>query len=232
MKLKNILLGLVIIFCTGSLHAQNATKSVVYLKNGSIIKCDIMEWQNDTIKFKTSDGSLFVYSMKEVEKISNTNTLSEKNDASDFQDVKTVSGNMEKSGRSLILDGNKIKDDEIRKLLNVDTYQTYKSAFSQVGTGNFFLYTGFITAAAGLFIRFAHKEKEAYIIWGISGIFIPIGIVLHSIGSKRIDWVVEQFNNGIRAENSISVSPSLLQFNDIANGQNSYALGATLSINF
>ena len=70
---------------------------------------------------------------------------------------------MEKSGRSLILDGNKIKDDEIRKLLNVDTYQTYKSAFSQVGTGNFFLYTGFITAAAGLFIRFAHKEKEAYI---------------------------------------------------------------------
>ena len=75
MKLKNILLGLVILFCTGSLHAQNATKSVVYLKNGSIIKCDIMEWQNDTIKFKTSDGSLFVYSMKDVDKISNTNTL-------------------------------------------------------------------------------------------------------------------------------------------------------------
>ena len=38
--------------------------------------------------------------------------------------------------------------------------------------------------------------------------------------------------NGIRAENSISVSPSILQFNDLAKGQNSYALGATLSINF
>jgi hypothetical protein len=41
----------------------------VYLKNGSIIKGYILEMvPNGTIKVKTSDGSIFIYKMEEVEK--------------------------------------------------------------------------------------------------------------------------------------------------------------------
>ncbi|WP_052592668.1 hypothetical protein [Aureispira sp. CCB-QB1] len=43
---------------------------VVYLKNGSIIKCTIIEQIiGETIKIETSDGSIFVYKMEEVSKI-------------------------------------------------------------------------------------------------------------------------------------------------------------------
>lgn len=45
-------------------------KDVVYLKNGSIIKGAVLEViPNGTIKIETEDGSLFVYNLMEVEKI-------------------------------------------------------------------------------------------------------------------------------------------------------------------
>jgi len=49
--------------------AQVNSRDVVYLKNGSIIKGDILEViPNETIKIKTSDGSIFVFKMDEVER--------------------------------------------------------------------------------------------------------------------------------------------------------------------
>lgn len=43
---------------------------IVYLKNGSVIKCTILEQiVGETIKIETSDGSIFVYKMEEVLKI-------------------------------------------------------------------------------------------------------------------------------------------------------------------
>ena len=51
-------------------RAQDQKQDVVYLKNGSIIRGYIIEQiPNQTIKIKTSDGSVFVYSMNDVEKI-------------------------------------------------------------------------------------------------------------------------------------------------------------------
>ena len=59
-----------IMLCMGSIaSAQNAV-DVVSLKNGSVIKGTIVEMQLDSIvKIQTSDGSLFVYKVGEVEKI-------------------------------------------------------------------------------------------------------------------------------------------------------------------
>lgn len=52
-----------------TLSAQKMTESV-YLKNGSIIKGVIIEQvPNESLKIKTADGSLFVYQMDEVLKI-------------------------------------------------------------------------------------------------------------------------------------------------------------------
>lgn len=67
--LRLILLVTLIILSVTALIAQ--TKDVVYLKNGSIIKCAILEMVPDkTIKIQTADGNIFVYNMSEVEKIS------------------------------------------------------------------------------------------------------------------------------------------------------------------
>jgi len=51
-------------------EARLQNQDVLYLKNGSIIRGKIVELiPNKTIKIKTVDGSLFVYQMAEVEKI-------------------------------------------------------------------------------------------------------------------------------------------------------------------
>ena len=236
MKLKNILLGLVIIFCTGSLHAQNATKSVVYLKNGSIIKCDIMEWQNDTIKFKTSDGSLFVYSMKEVEKISNTAILN-KNENSDANKPQVnIDGKIVRNGTALYSGNKRLTLDEIRNLVSEDAYNTYLSATGQVGGGTFFIISGLVSAGAGIYLVLNGKDDSkittGWILCGVGDLFLPLGCVMCGVGNGRIGWVAEQCNNGLRTENTISISPSIFRYKDIATSHSTYALGATLSINF
>ncbi|MFA6806463.1 MAG: hypothetical protein WCR29_03500, partial [Bacteroidales bacterium] len=53
-----------------NLMAQTTTKDVVYLKNGSIIKGVITEINsNVNLKINTPDGNVFVFEMKDVEKI-------------------------------------------------------------------------------------------------------------------------------------------------------------------
>jgi hypothetical protein len=53
-----------------NIYAQNSTVDIIYLKNGSIIKGDVIEFiPNEKVKIQTKDGSIFVYTSSEVEKI-------------------------------------------------------------------------------------------------------------------------------------------------------------------
>ena len=67
--MKRTLLALLLLLCASSLSAQRY-RDVVYLKNGSIIKGIVMEQvMNSTLKIKSADGSIFVYSMDDVVRI-------------------------------------------------------------------------------------------------------------------------------------------------------------------
>tara|TARA_R110002033_G_C3850923_1_gene235629 strand:+ start:147 stop:830 length:684 start_codon:yes stop_codon:yes gene_type:complete len=69
MTQKLILTFLLVLFSTLNIKAQSAN-DIVYLKDGSIIKGTIMEMNpSENLKIKTSDGSIFVYQMSEVQKI-------------------------------------------------------------------------------------------------------------------------------------------------------------------
>jgi hypothetical protein len=64
--MKNIIL-LSLLVISFSLNAQEQTRDVLYLKNGSVIKGTVTEMNPSTgIKIKTADGSLFVYKMDEI----------------------------------------------------------------------------------------------------------------------------------------------------------------------
>jgi TM2 domain-containing membrane protein YozV len=57
--------------------AQSSLQDVVYLKNGSIIRGDIIEYTpNDTVKIMTTDGSVFVYDFAQVEKFAKEQPIS------------------------------------------------------------------------------------------------------------------------------------------------------------
>lgn len=53
-----------------AIFAQSEMRDVVYLKNGGITKGIIIEQiPNQSLKIQTSDGSVFVYAMEEIEKM-------------------------------------------------------------------------------------------------------------------------------------------------------------------
>ena len=69
--MKKVLILLAFLLgCSILSYAQTKMTDVVYLKNGSIIKGIIVEQvPNQSMKIKTSDGSIFNYQMNEIEKI-------------------------------------------------------------------------------------------------------------------------------------------------------------------
>lgn len=59
-----LIMGVTVVF------SQERVRETVYLKNGSIIKGIVIEQiPNESLKIQTADGSIFVYRMAEVEKI-------------------------------------------------------------------------------------------------------------------------------------------------------------------
>ncbi len=61
---------ILLVFITTITFAQSNLDEVVYLKNGSVIRGIIIEQiPNQTLKIQTKDGSVFVYNLSEVQKI-------------------------------------------------------------------------------------------------------------------------------------------------------------------
>lgn len=68
--MKKYLTLILLVLITTASFSQNNYQDVVYLKNGSIIRGIIIEQvPNKSIKIETSDRSVFVYQMDEIEKI-------------------------------------------------------------------------------------------------------------------------------------------------------------------
>lgn len=64
-------IALTIFLCiNNTAHSQISLQEVVYLKNGSMIRGTVIEQiPNQSLRIQTADGSIFVYSMSEVVKI-------------------------------------------------------------------------------------------------------------------------------------------------------------------
>ncbi len=87
-KLISFLAFLFILIAANNIIAQTPYKDVVYLKNGSVIKGIIIEQNiNVNLKLKTSDGNIFVYDMKDIEKITKEKVVGNKKDISSKSNV-------------------------------------------------------------------------------------------------------------------------------------------------
>ncbi len=64
------ILFLLLILFANLAFSQDQTRDVVYLKNGSVIKGEIIEQiPNESIKIQTSDGNIFIYNFLDIEKM-------------------------------------------------------------------------------------------------------------------------------------------------------------------
>jgi hypothetical protein len=68
---KRLLSGILfaVLLITSNAFTQTSTVDVLYLKNGSVIRGQVINLNARSVRIKTADGSLFVYRMKEVDKI-------------------------------------------------------------------------------------------------------------------------------------------------------------------
>ena len=92
--MKRILLTVVFLVAGILSFAQTNPTETVYLSNGSVIKCNVIEQTKESIKIMVSDGSIFVYEASQVEKIV-------KNDIVSLDDA-VVSQNDKSSNRPFI----------------------------------------------------------------------------------------------------------------------------------
>ncbi len=64
-----ILFAFLFILFTNLSRAEQ-TNQILYLKNGSVIKCNVVEFDpSKQIKIKTSDGSVYVYEASQIDKL-------------------------------------------------------------------------------------------------------------------------------------------------------------------
>jgi len=97
MKKSFLILFLPVIFLmTSSIAYSQAKQDVVYLKNGSVIRGEIIEQvPNVSIKIKTRDGSIFVYTMEEISKITKEKALGVEEEE---EEVETTTSSKKYSG--------------------------------------------------------------------------------------------------------------------------------------
>lgn len=79
--MKNLLLSTLIItfFISTNIFSQEVQDVVVHLKNGSVIRGNILEHiPNVSIKIKTKDGNIFVFKMEDIVKMTKDKTIEKK----------------------------------------------------------------------------------------------------------------------------------------------------------
>jgi hypothetical protein len=64
---KNLIIIILLIICSFQLSAQKI-KDVLYLRNGSIIYGKLLEINENEYKIQTSDGSMFIYPVSDVDR--------------------------------------------------------------------------------------------------------------------------------------------------------------------
>ena len=241
--MKKLFIFLVLVLTSDFMFAQSSYKEVVYLKNGSMIKGVILEQvPNESVKIQTSDGSIFVYPMSEVQKITKEVVEPEKPMTQSVSPMLTV-GKMERSGRNLELNGRELSDEEVRALVGEKNYNTYLGAQKQIGTGKAFcgvFWATFGAATALIVSAYVFDDRygpnrpllfSGYAMAGVSDVSLPLWIVFSSIGKSRMNWVADDYNKQNKSTYSFNLSPSIMRSSAYPDQAN-LGMGMTFSVNF
>lgn len=241
--MKKLLILLAFVVITMGAYAQNNMRDVVYLKNGGITKGIIIEQvPNQSLKIQTADGSVFVYKFTEIEKISKENTQPNLNTGTLVTPNYNVqgSGPIERDGGIIrYINGHALTDNEVQALVGQDRFETYIGGRAQRSIGKSLTTWGWVDFGIGMGLMVTGLAAEIYELYysGIicvstADILLPVGYVFRGIGSSRINWVCNDYNQQTGYSTSLHVSPSLIRINDIPGINSQVALGATVSLTF
>jgi hypothetical protein len=237
--MKKLFLSIVLVLTSVVLFAQGTYKEVVYLNNGSIIKGVILEQvPNESIKIQTADGSIFVYPMSEIQKITKEQSEPEKA-AIQAASPMLNRGKMERDGRNLELDGRELSDEEVLALVGRENYETYLSAQKQIGVGRAFTPIFIVSLCSTVAFTIinatgngSYGTSVAAITSGVvADVSLPLMCIFKGIGKGRMNWVADEYNRQSRNAYSWNLSPSIMH-TSAQPDQAGLGAGLTFSLNF
>lgn len=231
---------LITVFAATSAQAQ----SVLYLKNGSAIKGEIVEMNpSENVKIQTRDGSLFVYSVEDVDHVEK-----EQHTEQYYSLVDQYGEIYRHKGQLYLADGNlELSNPNTPNVLDPTLSRIYKSAQKQYKNGNTFLYIG--CGSLGMSIiniilnaslsNYAYDyDYDTYAFFASMSLLfalgadagICLGCVFKSIGKHRLEYIKNKYNAGTR---NLSASTPTLRFAPaMLTAQHNIGLGASVVLNF
>ena len=224
--------ALTLTVCTA--RAQNATQSVVYLKDGSKLSGDLLEMRNDTVTLKTADGNLLKYPMTMVERISNTSSLGKSQTKA--AQAEMVRYKIKRVGRDLRIGRSSLDLGQTKILFGDEVYKKYYSAFVLVGTGAAFITAGVLAAGLGAVWHFKGAndimQRNGRVLLMAAGASFATGVIMNTVGKVRIGRIVRRYNSGMFSANDVELSPCIIGFDDMVAQQANCTIGASLNISF
>jgi hypothetical protein len=144
------LLFITLLFISNLLYSQTIYQDVVYLKNGSKIKGVIIEQiPSVSLRIETTDGSVFVFKMEEIEKMTKEATLLKK-DISSEQNIKSSEG-LKKGYKGII---------DIGYQIGIGDYGMDRLKFNFI---NGYQFNPNISIGLGLGLRYFIVDGTAYV---------------------------------------------------------------------
>lgn len=210
MKNTSIILTLFcIIVSTNSMRGQD----IILKTDNTIIKATVDEITESTIRYRQWDnlnGPKYQVSTVNVTKI-----LFENGTEQEFNVTRKVVSSpyvpavetMKYSMGNFYYNGVIVKDnDEIRALIGEDIFkETYIDAKSQALTGNILIAASIILSSASLFID-NYSIKGAGMV--ISSASLAAGIPLLCIGTSRLRWIAEDYNERAANTAQLTIGPT------------------------
>ncbi len=257
MKTFKLILIAVLLITTSITKAQD----VIVKKDNSTILSKVTRISEAEIEYKkwsNLDGPTYVIGIDEVVSINYQNgeiehfayeqetPITTQNKTTTNQEIittnqlpTTAKGSMKRRGYTLTLDGHLLSDEEVKNLVDVDTYQTYLSAKRQIKAGRAFTTVFFISLGTTLMFTVTAEDSGdpdllmmAYGSGVIAGISLPLMCIFKGIGKGRMNRIADNYNSKSRGYfYSYNLSPSLIKYKT-PELQDNYGLGLTFSVNF
>lgn len=252
MKALRIVFATLFLFCwAGMATAQD----VIVMKDQSTVMSKVLEITSTEIKYKkwnNQDGPTYSINRSEVVSINYENgevdrfsetTISQPNTYSQ-QTQNNHNGYMEAIASfpaAMKLNGRRLTDEELRSLIDEQSYQLYLKGKRQNNIGEVVGIIGLIpvSVSGGLLLRLTDFDQEdrngvlkISLITGIIGTAMVVpGIVLSITGGNNLRHVAETYNGNQGISYSLDISPTLMNC-EVPQSQGNYGVGLTLNLNF
>jgi len=210
---KSLYLLLTGMFClvfSFTVSGQANMEDVVYLKNGNIIRGTILEQiPGQSLKIRTTDNSMFVFTMEEIEKVAREGTSVPKQSVASKTTPSSADTIYQGKKRKYYQNGHQLRGSELSMLLknNPEAYSYMKAAKGCSAGGAVLTVVGsltMLTGAAIILVNTMNKNKSnstittGLIVEAGGVVLATIGLIVSSGYNTNMKKSVQIYNKGIK----------------------------------